>query len=499
MNRDWIAQWAMYSPNKIVISEYGTNRSVTYGQLDALGNSIAAWFESIGVRKGARVAVLAENCLEHFFLFAAAQKSGIIIVPLNYRLSAPEVDYLLNDCTPQVVIVQDKFQQMVESCPQYASVPHRFSLEEFASKQVSGDKNQSTITKHEVPSIEEHDPLLILYTSGTTGFPKGAIYTHGMAFWNAINTAMRLNLTEHDHTVIFLPLFHTGGWNVFATPFLHFGASFVLMTSFSAEAILEVLEAEKMTVLMGVPTTLKMLVASPKFADVRLDTLRYCVVGGEPMPVPLIEVWHTKGIAIRQGFGMTETGPNLFSLHQDDATRKIGSIGLPNFYVQTRVVDDDGNEVSRGDSGELWIRGPMNTLGYWNNPKATAENITDGWLHTGDIVRQDEEGYFFVMDRKKNMYISGGENVYPAEVEKFLHTHPAVAEAAIIGVADERWGEVGKAFVVLKPGMTASAEEILAFCQGNLAKFKIPRSVSFLPVLPKNDAGKINRIALRST
>jgi fatty-acyl-CoA synthase len=502
MKRDWIQRWSLYVPNKVAINEYETGRSVTYKQLDTLGRRIGAWLKSMGIEKGARVAVLAENCLEYFFLYAAALKTGIILVPFNFRFAAREINHLLSDSLPSLVIAQEKFQPMLEECEAYRAVPNKISLTDFTS--ITYPHRDQTFAVGEVldePELFDHDPIFILYTSGTTGFPKGALYTHGMMFWNALNTALRLNLTEHDRTVVFLPLFHTGAWNVFATPFLYFGASFCLMKNFHADNVLAAVEAQKMTVIMGVPTTLKMMASSASFATADLSSVRYAIVGGEPMPVPLIETWHERGIAIRQGFGMTEVGPNLFSLHQDDATRKIGSIGLPNFYVETRVVDDDDNDVLPDEhgnrSGELLIRGPMTTIGYWNNPKATMEALRGGWFHTGDIVRQDSEGYFFVVDRKKNMYISGGENVYPAEVEKFLFTHDAIADVAIIGVADEKWGEVGKAFIVIKAGYTLSEEDVLAYCRQGLAKYKIPKYVEFLPELPKNDTGKINRLALK--
>ncbi|MCS7211800.1 MAG: AMP-binding protein, partial [Chloroherpetonaceae bacterium] len=224
----------------------------------------------------------------------------------------------------------------------------------------------------------------------------------------------------------------------------------------------------------------------------------FFIVGGEALPISVIELWQRRGIPIRQGFGMTEVGPNLFSLHQDDSVRKIGSIGVPNFYVKVRLVDDEGNDVPQGSVGELIFSGDVVTPGYWRNPAETAKALKDGWLYSGDLARQDEEGFFYVVDRKKNMYISGGENVYPAEVERLLHSHPCVAEAAVIGVPDEKWGEVGKAFVVLKPNASLTEAELLEFCKANLAKYKVPKYVVFLSSLPKNDIGKINRKALLS-
>jgi len=234
---------------------------------------------------------------------------------------------------------------------------------------------------------------------------------------------------------------------------------------------------------------------SPYFDKVDLSSVRYAVVGGAPMPIPLINIWHEKGIYIRQGYGLTEVGPNCFSLHQDDAMRKKGSIGFPNFYINTKIVNEKGNECKSNEVGELWLKSPVVTPGYWNKPKETIDAMTDGWFHTGDMVSQDEDSYVFVVDRKKNMFISGGENVYPAEVESFIVTNPHIKEVSVIGVTDEKWGEVGHAFIVKKKN-ELTEEEILEFCKGKLAKYKIPEYVSFLKVLPRNEAGKINRMEL---
>ncbi|RMG19758.1 MAG: o-succinylbenzoate--CoA ligase, partial [Methanobacteriota archaeon] len=449
----------------------------------------------LGLTTGDRVAILAENSLEHFVLFSAAQKTGIILVPLNFRLTAREIDFLLTDSKSAAVVVENKFLSTLQECQSFSRLKV-IELEALA-KELEAQMN-FTHPPYPVPEITPDHPIFILYTSGTTGFPKGALYTHQMLFWNSVNTTLRLDITSEDRTITCLPLFHTGGWNVLSTPFLHRGAFFVLTRQFDPDTILQLFDSESITMFMAVPTMLKMMAASDEFEKSSLKTLRFFIVGGEAMPLPLIEQWHRKGVPIRQGYGLTEVGPNITSLHQDDAARKMGSIGVPNFYVDVKIVDDEGKEVSPGEVGELWLKGPMTTPGYWNNPEATAESLTEGWFHTGDLVRQDEEGFLYVVDRKKNMYISGGENVYPAEVEKFLFTHPAVADVAVIGVPDEKWGEVGKAFVVLKSGTKLTAEELIRFCQGNLAKFKIPKYVEFVEELPKGDTGKIDRKRLRA-
>jgi len=305
---------------------------------------------------------------------------------------------------------------------------------------------------------------------------------------------MSLIVNTESRTVNCMPPFHTGGWNVLMTPFLHHGGYTCLMKFFDARVVLQLLEKEKATIFMGVPTMLKMMADLPEFVTADLSSLKYIIVGGEAMPIPLIEKWGKKGVPIRQGFGMTEVGPNLTSLHQDDAIRKKGSIGRPNFYVQTKILNDQNEICAAKEAGELLLKGPMVTPGYWQNETATQKAFKDGWFYTGDRVLQDEEGYLFVVDRIKNMYISGGENVYPAEVERILLTHPQVSEAVVIGVPDAKWGESGKAFIVKKAA--TSEQEIKDYCQSKLAKFKVPKYIVFLEKLPKNDTGKINRKAL---
>ena len=309
---------------------------------------------------------------------------------------------------------------------------------------------------------------------------------------------MSLIVNGDSRTVNCMPPFHTGGWNVLTTPFLHHGGYTCLIRKFDPEVILKLIEEEQVTIFMGVPTMLNMIAQLPAFEHARFDHLLYLIVGGEPMPIPLIERWHHRGVPIRQGFGMTEVGPNLTSLHQDDAVRKKGSIGRVNFYVEIRIVDGAGNDVPDGERGELLLSGPVVTPGYWRNAEATARSIRDGWFHSGDVVIRDAEGYLFVVDRIKHMFISGGENVYPAEVERVLREHPAVAEAAVIGVADQTWGEVGKAFIVFAPGVGCSMAELTEHCRSKLAKFKVPKSFVMLETLPKSDTGKIDRQSLKS-
>lgn len=495
--QDWINQWAIYSPDKIAVKEYETGRELNYGDLNRMSNRLAHHLSSqFGIQKGDRIAILAENCLEYIILFGVAQKTGCTLVPLNYRLTAAEIDYLLKDASPKMVINEAKYQSLLDSTKNYEIIEGKWTIEklgDFCDKSLT--QTQDDFFK--IVPVEESHPVFILYTSGTTGFPKGAIYSHKMLFWNSINTAMSLIINSESRTINCMPPFHTGGWNVLLTPFLHHGGYTCLMKKFEPEAVLELLQSEKVSLFMGVPTMLKMIAETPGFDQADFSDLYYLIVGGEPMPIPLIEQWQSRGVPVRQGYGMTEVGPNLTSLHQNDAVRKKGSIGRPNFYVNIKIVDQKGETTGVNESGELLLKGPMVTPGYWGNPEATAKTITDGWFHTGDMVLQDEEGYLYVVDRIKNMYISGGENVYPAEVERIIRELPAVSEVAVIGVPDSKWGETGKAFVVTALSSTVTTEDIINHCKTKLAKFKVPKTVVFLDELPKNDAGKLNKIALK--
>lgn len=490
--QDWVEKWALYSPDKIAVKEYESGRSVTYNKLNSWATLIAAhWTLDLDIKAGERVAVIADFCLEYIALFSAAQKTGIILVPLNYRLAPTEILHILEDCTPSLVITESKYTHLTEVYESQHETLNFINPAEI-----------SNIQLHEYKSYhaDENDSIFILYTAGTTGLPKGVQYTHKMLFWNSINTSMSLLLNTESRTVNVMPPFHTGGWNVLLTPFLHHGAYTCICKKFEAGIVLELLEKEKATIFMGVPTMLQMIAQQAEFQNKDFSSLYYIIVGGEPMPVPLIEKYHAKGVAIRQGYGMTEVGPNLTSLHQNDAVRKIGSIGRPNFYVQIRIVNEEGKDCLTNEPGELWLRGPMVTPGYWNNEIMTAESFSsDGlWFKTGDMVRQDADQYLFVVDRIKNMYISGGENVYPAEIEKVLIRLPGVKECTVIGVKDEKWGETGKAFIVLETSTVPySAETLKEYCRQHLAKFKVPAYFEFISELPKNDAGKIDKKQLR--
>lgn len=481
---DWIGKWAELSPNKIAVKEAKSGNEISYFDLNTLaGYASANVNEKYNITTGNRIAVVSDFSIGLIALFSAAQKAGFILVPINSHLTPHEIAYQIEDSQASIVFYEDKYLQKLTQ----TDIP----------KITWSDISQKTKSTY-AASVSENDAIFILYTSGTTGKPKGCIYTHKMMFWNSINTELRLDITSSDITLNCMPSFHTGGWNVLITPFLHHGATVWLQNEFDADTVLQNLEKSKSTLFMAVPTMLKMMSQCKSFASANLSNVRYFIVGGEAMPIPEIETWDKKGVPIRQGFGLTEVGPNVTSLHQSDTIRKRGSIGFFNFYISGRVVNEAGEDCKPEEVGELWLGGPNVSPGYWNNPEETKKAYSDGYFKTGDLVKRDAEGYIYVVGRKKDMYISGGENVYPREVEKVLESHPDISEAAVVGVPHEKWGETGAAFLILKSGKKLSEEEVLAFCQKYLAKFKLPKHLVFLDEFPKNATGKIDKIKLKS-
>jgi fatty-acyl-CoA synthase len=465
----WLRDRARATPQRIAIDHLG--RTVTYAELDDASEQLAASFVERGLERGDRVATLTGNSPEHVAVFFACAKMGLILAPLSWRLAAPELAYQLADAEPALFLVEDEYAALADA------TGHPFE------RLVLPDMSEGQSLGH---VAEDEDPLLLVYTSGTTGRPKGALLTHANCFWTNLGFDLATGVSGDDVVLQVLPQFHCGGWNVQALLAWWKGATVVLERSFDPARCLALIEHKRITTMMGVPANYLFLAQDPAFGTTDLTSLRRAVVGGAPMPEPLLETWHERGVDVVQGYGLTEAAPNVLCLPPEDAMRKLGSAGKPYPHVDVRLSDE----------GELQVRGPNVFAGYWRNPEATAAAFDDGWLRTGDVAERDGEGFYRIKGRLKDMYISGGENVYPAEVESVLHEHPAVADAAVVGVPDERWGEVGVAFVVAA-GET-SEEALIEFVRTRLARFKAPKAVRFVDVLPRSAMGKVAKEELRA-
>ncbi|MCP4305701.1 MAG: long-chain fatty acid--CoA ligase [bacterium] len=488
---DWIAHHADQSPDKAALVDEGRDLTLSYAELDEQSRRLAAWLADNGVVKGDRVAFLAGNTTDVFEALFACAKLTAILVPLNWRLAIPEQQFIVDDCRPRVLIYQEQFAVTAAEL----AAPVKLQL----GDDYSAAKAQSDPDPIGPVSATFDDPWAIMYTSGTTGHPKGAIVTHGMIFWNAINIGHAVDLTSKSTNLNVLPTFHTGGLNLYTTPCLHLGARSVNMAEFDPGKVLEWLESGEITHFFGVPAIYQFLAEHPRWEEADLSKVESWACGGAPMPVALLERYSNRGVVIRQGMGLTETSPTVFLTDEAHAVSKVGSVGKPALHTEIRVVDEDGNDVATDEVGELWVRGPNVTPGYWERPEANESSFTDDWLHTGDAARIDADGYVFIVDRWKDMYISGGENVYPAEVEQVLFHHPNVLDVAVIGVADERWGEVGVAVVVPRQVEGFDGDDLLAFCGDKLARYKIPKHVRVIDELPRNAAGKVLKRSLKET
>jgi fatty-acyl-CoA synthase len=418
-----------------------TGASFTYRQLDERATRLANYLqERAGVGIGDRIAVLSMNRVEMLEALFAAAKLTAILVPLNYRLTQPELQYMLEDSEPRVLLYESDFKPAVTRLRKQVSIKQYISLDEREGCDLNYDQalSDSVVNPVEVDRFDAEMPLLIIYTSGTTGRPKGALLSHRMLTWNSINTNIAWDIASTDITTVHAPLFHTGGLNVLTLPLLHIGGTVVILRKFDAAEALEAIARHRCTVFFGVPAMFQMMEESPGFEETDFSSIRFFISGGAPCPVPLIEAYQRRGVAFTQGFGMTEVGPNCFRLGLEDAVRKAGSIGFPSFHSEARIVDEKGKDVEPDEIGELILKGDHVCSGYWRNSEATAAALVDGWFYTGDLARQDKEGYYYIAGRAKDMIISGGENIYPAEVEAVLHDHPAVSSAALIGLPDVR-------------------------------------------------------------
>jgi fatty-acyl-CoA synthase len=491
---DWIAHHTLMTPQAPAALDLASGRRFTYAQFDDRIRRAALWLKgAFGVTRGDRVAVLSMNDTDVFELQFACQRLGAIFMPLNWRLAVPELEFICNDSTPVVLIHGTEFAEAAREVQKLATIAHLASLANGKPSDYEAGIAAASGTL-EPPALDLDDTWTIMYTSGTTGRPKGAQITYAMAFFNAVHCSIGVGLTSKSRNLVFLPTFHTGGLNVYGNPTFHTGGFNVVMRAFDPAQFLALLTDKQLalTHVLGVPTNFLMLTQQPGFAEADFSHLQHLGIGGSAAPLALIEVFGRKGVPMQQLWGMTETGPLGLLLSADKALSKIGSSGLPPLYVRLKICDPDGNEVARGTTGELMIKGPNVTPGYWNRAEANKTSFTaDGWFHTGDAARQDEDGYYYIVDRWKDMFISGGENVYPVEVENVIYQLDGVLENAVVGVPHEKWGEVGRAYVVLKPGANLDEGAVLDHCGTQLARYKVPKEVRFIAELPHNATGKI--------
>jgi fatty-acyl-CoA synthase len=498
---DWLQRHAERTPYKLAVVDVHSGRQLNYAQFNERANRLASFMkDELGLQAGDRVSILAQNSSDYFEALFACGKMGAILNTLNWRLAAPELSYILNDCAPKAIIYEPEFTGTIDALRSEIVCQHYIVLGEEAAEGEWGYEQALAVGSPEgvaMPRLMYDDTWAILYTSGTTGRPKGAQVTYGNFFYNAIGIGMAVDLTSQDINLSALPAFHAGGLGLYACPTFHAGGTVIVMRAFDPARLLRLIDEWQVTVILLVPAMYLMLAQFPDFTRHDLASVRSWGSGGSALPPSLVQEYTSKNIIIQQGFGMTETGPTVFLITKEDALRKAGSVGKPVMHTEVRIVDRDGHELGPDEVGELCVRGGNVTTGYWKRPEATAEAIVDGWLHSGDAAKYDEEGFYTIVDRWKDMFISGGENVYPAEVENVIYQHPAVAEAAIIGVPDPKWQEVGKAFVVVKEGHRVTEEEIINFCQDKLARYKIPKSVEFTDVLPRTAAGKVLKRELR--
>ncbi|MCZ7569295.1 MAG: long-chain fatty acid--CoA ligase [Ardenticatenaceae bacterium] len=502
---DWMGRAALYWPENAAVVDVakGERGRFSYRELNDRANRLANWLRNeAGVQKGDRVGIVAHNGVEYLDSFFACGKLGAIFVPYNWRLHPRELADLVTQTLPTVLLFSDDFKttiaQMVVECPAVMHWLHLGGAGVEGSRDFEATLQRSSREPISEPSVTEEDIVCLLFTGGTTGLAKAAQISHRMIVWNTLNTVVH-ELNRDDVTITHTPMFHTGGLLVYTVPLLTIGGRVVIMRQWNPDRMLELIERERVTMFFCVPTQYQMMLQSPRFRETDFSSVRFQTSGGAPLPVPLIKAWRAvHDVPFKQGFGMTEFGPGIFSMGPEYAETKAGSIGRPNYFVDARIVDDDNRPVSVGAVGELVLKGPSMCSGYFNNPQATAEAIDGaGWFHTGDLASIDEDRFYFIVDRKKDMFISGGENVYPAEIEKLLYEHPAIHMCAVIGVPDETWGEVGKACVILKPGATASEEDLIEFLRLRLARYKVPKRVEFLKEFPVSPAGKILKRELR--
>jgi fatty-acyl-CoA synthase len=495
IHADLLGERARLTPGKTALVMVPGGERYSYGELDERARRCAAfWRQHCGLAKGDRVGILAHNRVEYIDAFFGAAKSGVVLVTMCTRLTAAELEHIVSDSGMRVIMYDGAFAEVIEELKQRVSVEHWIPLD-TQYRELAGSVSLESWSREPCGPEDTH---CLLYTSGTTGRPKGVMVPHRMVAWNGYNTVACWRLRADDVSPIFTPLYHAGGLMAFLTPLFTIGGTIVLHTGFDPGEIWRTIEAERCSVVLGVPTIWKMLMDAPEFEKVDLFHVRWFISGGAPLPLYIIEAFQKRGVVFKQGFGMTEVGVNCFSMSVQDSYDKAGSIGRPMAFTEVRLVNEQSEEVPPGEVGEMWFRGPHVSKGYWNNPEATAAALdAEGWFHSGDLARRDEDGFFYIAGRQKDMIISGGVNIYPAEIEAALLRHATVADAAVVGIPDDKWGEVGVAFVVPVEGREIVESDLVVFVEQELARYKIPKRFVVIDDLPRTAYGKVVKGELR--
>ncbi|EMA38772.1 class I adenylate-forming enzyme family protein [Halobiforma nitratireducens] len=504
---DWSGRRASLSPDRTAVVDETLGEAYTYAALDDRANATARLLESVGVDEGERVALVARSRVEAFDLFFATGKLGAILAPLSYRLEPPELGELLDLVEPRLLVIESPFVERVEHAIARAEVDP--IVLELATDDIAGgwdtydERVPSDVRPVETAERALSDPHLLLHTGGSTGTPKETTITHGSIYWNSFNTITAWGLRPDDVAPMVFPIFHTGGWNVLPLPFFNMGGTLLVDREVEPGRVLEQIDRHGATVLVAVPAVLRTMTRNDDWERTDLSTLRFVKSGGGPCRDAIVRAWRERGVEFSQGYGLTECGPNNFAMPDDWPKEKVASVGKPVLHTDVRVVDDDGQPLEDGDVGELEIAGPHAASGYWADSGAGEDTFADGWVSTGDLARRDEDGFYHIEGRKKNMFISGGENVYPPEVEDEIADHPAVSEVLVIGVPDDQWGTVGKAVVepaedgVDEGDEPLTTRELEGYLEGRLAQFKVPKYLTFVDEMPTSGPSKLDRAAVK--
>ena len=497
LHGDLLGERARLLPDKTALVEVATSARYTYADLDARAVAAARVLrEGLGLAKGDRFGLLAGNRVEFLDLFFGAPKAGVVLVPLGTRLTPHELAHVVRDSGMSGLLYEKSFNETVDGLRRLAPVEPAVVLDGPAPP---GERSWAELVSAVPPrpawrreTCLPEEPYALLYTSGTTGPPKGVVIPNRMVAWNGYNTVACWQLREDDVSPIFTPLYHAGGLGAFLVPIVTIGGTIVLHRGFDPGEVWRTIERERCTVVLGVPTIWKLLMEAPEFQTVDLSHVRWLISGGAPLPEYIIEAYQARGVVFKQGYGLTEVGVNCFAMTALDSVRKKGSIGKPLMFTEARLVDGEGREVPTGEVGELLLRGPHVSRGYWRNPEATAAALDKGgFFHTGDLARRDGEGFFSIAGRRKDMLISGGVNVYPAEIEAELLLYPGVEDAAVVSAPDPTWGEIAVAFVVPRSGASLNGTGLAAHLEKRLARYKVPKVWVFVDGLPRTPYGKV--------